>query len=219
VSAPQAPLPADVAVFTGLVAFAAVAFDLSWKVVRHVMVMAHEGMHGIFASLLGQGVQGITMDAKGEGGTKPKRAAGRLGTSSVAFVGYLGPSAFGLGAAKLIELGDITAMFWVALFLLLILLLAVRWSFGFITVIGAGVLVFLIAVYTPIRTQEIAAYLIAWLLLLSGVRIIIEHGLSSGDGGILKSTTYIPHLIWSLLWLAGSIAAVIVGGSLLVTGG
>lgn len=201
--------------FAGLVTFAAVAFDLSWKVVRHVMVMAHEGMHAITASLMLRGVDRIELYSSGEGKTQ-YGSGSRLGEVPIKFVGYIGPSAFGLGAAKLIELGDIAAMLWVALFLLGILLVALRWSFGFITVIGAGVLVFLIARYAPMQAQEIAAYLVAWLLLLSGVRIIIERGLRSGDGTDLRKLTFIPHLIWSLLWLAGSIAAVVLGGTWLV---
>ena len=148
----------------------------------------------------------------------PKRAAPDWETSSIAFVGYLGPSAFGLGAAKLIELGDIAVMLWGALFLLGILLLALRWSFGFITVILAGGLVFLIARCTPMQTQVVAAYAIAWLLLVSGVRRIVEVGIESDDGKLLTGLTFIPRLIWSLLWLAGSIAAVVVGGELLVMG-
>jgi hypothetical protein len=219
VSTTQVPLPAHTAVLIGLVAFGAVAFDATWFLVRYVTVMAHEGAHAVAMSLLFRGVEGIRLRARrAEGGTTPKKGGGRLGTSSIAFVGYLGPSAFGLGVAKLIELGDIAVMLWGALFLLGILLLALRWSFGFITVIVAGGLVFLIARYTPMQTQVVAAYAIAWLLLVSGVRRIVEVGIESDDGKLLTGLTFIPRLIWSLLWLAGSIAAVAVGGKLLVMG-
>lgn len=218
-SATQVPLPAHTAVLIGLVASGAVAFDATWFLVRYVTVMAHEGAHAVAMSLLFRGVEGIRLRARrAEGGTTPKKGGGRLGTSSIAFVGYLGPSAFGLGAAKLIELGDIAVMLWGTLFLLGILLLALRWSFGFITVILAGGLVFLIARYTPMQTQVVAAYAVAWLLLLSGVRRIVEVGIQSDDGKLLAGLTFIPRLIWSLLWLAGSIAVVVVGGKLLVMG-
>ena len=39
-----------------------------------------------------------------------------------------------------------------------------------------------------------------------------------GDAAILRSATGIPKLLWSLLWLAGSLAAVAAGGSMLVMG-
>jgi hypothetical protein len=130
----------------------------------------------------------------------------------------VGPSAFGLGAAKLIESGYILSMFWVFLVLLAILLLAVRFSFAFVTVPLAGALVFLVAKFAPAHTQVITAYATAWLLLLSGVRTVVEHGLGAADAKILRGATGIPKLIWSLLWLAGSLAALAVGGRLLVLG-
>jgi Peptidase M50B-like len=107
------------------------------------------------------------------------------GTVAAGVVGYVGSSAFGLGAAKLIESGYILSVFWVALVLLAVLLLAVRWSFAFVTVPLAGVLAFLIAKFAPMHTQVIAAYGLAWLL-LSVVRTVVEHGVSAGDAGILR---------------------------------
>jgi hypothetical protein len=133
-------------------------------------------------------------------------------------VGYVGPSAFGLGAAKLIESGYILSTFWVALVLLVILLLAVRFSFAFVSVPAAGVLVFFIAKFAPTQTQVIAAYAIAWLLLLAGVRTIIEHGLKAQDAIDLRKLTGIPRLLWSLLWLTAALAAVAFGGRMLVMG-
>lgn len=201
--------------FVGLVALGAVAFDVTWFFVRHIMVMAHEGAHAVAASLLFRGVNGITLKANGDGKTE-YGAGGRLSEVAIKSVGYVGPSASGFGTAELIGSGHIAAVLWVALVLLAVLLLALRMSFGIITVILAGALVFFVGRYTPMRTQVIAAYAITWLLLLSGVRIIIEHGLKSDDGTKLRGLTGIPHLIWSLLWLAGSIAAVAVAGQLLV---
>jgi Peptidase M50B-like len=91
-----------------------------------------------------------------------------------------------------------------------------RWSFGLLTVILAGGLVYIIGRYTPLSAQIVAAYAIAWLLLLSGVRGIWVRGTQSGDGGNLSELTLIPRVIWFLLWLAATLAAVAVGGSWLV---
>jgi hypothetical protein len=103
------------------------------------------------------------------------------------------------------------------LFLLGILLLALRWSFGLLTVTLTGGLVYLIVRYTPLPAQIVAAYAIAWLLLLSGVRGILVRATGSGDSQILTKLTLIPHVIWFLLWLAATLGAVAVGGSWLVT--
>ena len=113
--------------------------------------------------------------AKNEGGW-PARVV-------VAFVGYIGPSSFGLGAAKLIELGYAVIVLWLTLFLLGILLLLLRWSFGLLTVTLAGGLVYIVGRYTPASAQIVTAYAISWLLLLSGVRGILVRGTQSGDGG------------------------------------
>jgi hypothetical protein len=206
------------AVLIGLVMLAFVAFEATWTVVSHIDTMAHEGAHAIISSLSGRGVQSIKIKSNSDGETKPSRDGGVSSTLVIGVVGYIGPSAFGLGAAKLIQSGHILSMFWVALVLLAILLLAARWSFAFVTVPLAGVLAFLIAKYAPAHTQVIAAYASAWLLLLSGVRTIIQHGLDAKDAGILSGATGIPKLLWSLLWLAGSLAAVAIGGRLLVMG-
>ena len=43
-----------------------------------------------------------------------------------AFVGYLGPSAFGLGAARFIQFGHIVAVLWVTMLLLGLLLIKLK---------------------------------------------------------------------------------------------
>ena len=214
----QSPLSGGEAVLIGVFMLAVVAFEATWAVVRHIDTMAHEGAHAVISSLSGRGVQSIKIKPNSDGVTIPARGGGTSSTLVIGVVGYVGPSAFGLGAAKLIKSGYILPMFWLAVVLLAILLLAVRWSFAFVTVPLAGTLAFLIAEFAPAHTQVMAAYATAWLLLLSGVRTIIEHGLDAGDAGILRSATGIPKLLWSLLWLAGSLAAVAAGGSMLVMG-
>ena len=74
----------------------------------------------------------------------------------VAFVGYIGPSSFGLAAAKLIQQGYAIAVLWGTLFLLGILLLMLRWSFGLLTVTLAGGLVYVVGRYTPGEAQIVA---------------------------------------------------------------
>jgi hypothetical protein len=180
--------------------------------------MAHEGAHAVADSLLGRQVDYIKLyfDAEKSGETYPKNEGGWLARVVVAFVGYVGPSSFGLGAAKLIELGYAVTVLWMTLFLLGILLLLLRWSFGMLTVTLAGGLVFIVGRYTPVSAQIVAAYAIAWFLLLSAVRGILVRGTGSGDGRDLRELTLIPRLIWFLLWLASTLAAVAIGGRWLV---
>jgi hypothetical protein len=212
----QTPLSGAEAVLIGLVSLAVVAVEATWAVVEHIDVMAHEGAHAIIYSLSGRGVKSIKIKANANGETKPV-SGGRISSElATGVVGYVGPSAFGLGAAKLIESGFILSMFWVALVLLVVLLLAVRWSFAFVSVPVAVAVVFLIAKFAPMQTQVIAGYAIAWLLLLVGVRSIIEHGLKAQDAINLRKLTGIPKLLWSLLWLVASLWALAIGGRMLV---
>jgi len=213
------PLSATNVVLIGLVTFAAVTFEVTWAVVRLIGTMAHEGAHALIASLSGRGVQSITIKPNADGLTTPVRGGALPGTIAIGVVGYVGPSAFGLGAAQLIESGYILSVFWVALVLLAVLLLAARWSFAFVAVLAAGALAFFIAKFEPVHTQVIAAYGLAWLLLLSGVRTVVEHGPRAGDALILRDATHIPRLLWSLLWLGGTLAALAIGGRMLVMGG
>jgi Peptidase M50B-like len=211
----QHPLSEAAAVLVGLVALVAISVDLGWRIIRHPGVMAHEGAHAVVGWLLFRKVGGIKMDSAGNGVTLVERG-GCLGSVVMFFAGYVGPSLFGLGAARLIEFGHVVAVLWITLFLLGVLLMSVRWSFGIITVVLTGAAVYGIARYTPMQVQMVAGYGIAWLLLLTGVRQIVEHGVNASDAAVLSSRTAIPRLAWALLWLAATLAALAVGGSMLV---
>jgi hypothetical protein len=215
VSLTQHPLSGLAAVLFGLAAFVVIVLDVGWRIIRHGTVMAHEGAHAVVGSLLFRDIGGIALKADATGGTLVG-GGGCLGSVIVSFAGYVGPSLFGLGAARLIEFGHVVAVLWVALFLLGILLMGLRRSFGLITVILAGGLVLVVGKFTPASAQIGASYAITWLLLLSGVRRIVEIGASSSDGARLRSLTGIPRLLWFLLWLAATLAAVAAGGSMLV---
>jgi Peptidase M50B-like len=217
-STTQAWLSGSAAAVVGLAAFGVVATEAGWQVLRHGTVMAHEGAHAVADSLLGRQVDYVKLNFSAEksGETWAKNEGGWSARVVVAFVGYIGPSSFGLGAAKLIQLGYAVAVLWITLFLLGILLLLLRWSFGLLTVTLAGGLVYVVGRYAPVSAQIVAAYAIAWLLLLSGVRGILVRGIRSGDGRDLRRLTVIPRFIWFLLWLASTLAAVAIGGRWLV---
>jgi hypothetical protein len=211
----QAPLPAAGAVLIGLVALAAVSLQEIWLIVRHVNTIAHEGAHAVTGSALGHRVDWVRLNPDATGATQ--RSGGKLGGNVTAsFAGYLGPSLFGLGAAKLIEVGHSVAVLWLALLLLILLLFVLRRVFSFVPVIATGLVIYLIARYGSVGAEAIAAYAITWFLLLSGVRVVLDHNLSAGDAGNLASMTHIGRAFWVLLWLVGSIAAVAIGGALLV---
>jgi len=213
----QAHLPGPVSVLLALVAAGATLVPWLWSVTRHITVMAHEGAHATMGSAMGHKIDGIEFNLNATGATHHSGSGGgSAGSFAITFVGYLGPSAFGVGAAELIRVGHIVAVLWIVLAGLLGILLSLRKSFGIVTVILALVLLFLVAGFATVQVQVLTAYAIAWFLLMSSLKIIRIRGKNAGDAGKLRGMTRIPAGFWSRLWLLGSAVALIFGATLLV---
>jgi hypothetical protein len=161
-----------------------------WPLASHTDTMAHEGAHAAVGSAMGFTVLGVTMDRE-SGGATYLGPGSSLRWLPAAFAGYLGPSGFGLCAAKLIETGHAVCVPWVAAILLVLLLFLVRKSFGAVSVPAA-------------------------IALLSGVRSAVAHGTRAEDAGSLSAVTHLPRWLWAALWIAGTLVAVATGGKWLV---
>jgi hypothetical protein len=218
VHAPHLPLSAGESVAIGLVTMIVVMLPLLWGLAEHFSTMTHEGAHALLAVILGLTVTDIVLDRHSEG--KTSIVGDGLRVVLAVLIGYLGPSLFGLGAARLISLGYPLAVLWLLVLLLVLVLFLLGRSFGLLSVPIAIVAVFLILRYTHAGTEVVAAYAVAWLLLLSGLRTAIGHFVrsDSGDANALRSQTHLPRTFFSLVWLAGTLLALVVGGKLLVLG-
>jgi len=207
-SVTQVPLSGTEAAVIGVAALIAVTLDLTWALVVYGQLMAHEGAHGVIGSVFSHRVTGVSLAGDATGATGVESARGMRG--HVFFlVGYLGPN-------RLIAAGHIVAVVWVTIFLLGVLLMWVVNLWGrFVVLLVAG-LVYAVGHHAAVRDQEIAAYAITWLLLLSGVRRTFERGAGAKDAEILRDRTAIPRFIWALVWMAGTLGAVALGGSMLV---
>jgi hypothetical protein len=220
VSITQTPLPGAEAAALGIAAFVAVYAKGIWALVKHFPVMAHEGGHAITATIMGFGVRKVELKRNGNGLTGFRvPAVGGKGVFT-RFAGYLGPSAFGLAAAGLIKLGFIIAVLWLAVIFLLILLLKVlrTFSFGLISVPVVIGLFVILDLYASVSLQVAMAYVITWVLLLSGFSIAVNHWTGARDALDLKNRTHLPRWLWAILWVAGSFGAVYLGFRLLVLG-
>lgn len=211
-----APLPGPEAALIGLAALAVVAIPFLWQLAVHLDVMAHEGAHAVAASAVGFTLLGVTLNQDAGGATRYLGQAAGPRRVLTSFSGYLGPSLFGLCAAKLIETGHVVSVLWIALILLVLLLFLIRKSFGVASVPAAIALLALVARYGHDGLEEVAVYGMTWVLLLSGVRTAVGHGADAVDAGTLSAITPFPRRFWALLWIAGTLLAVVVGGKWLV---
>ena len=214
ISQTQPPLPTSIVVLLGLAVFAVIMLP-TWLLLRHVTTMAHEGAHALVSWALGGKVQSVTMKSDGSGLTNVAftRNAGRfLGL----FVGYIGPSAFGLAAAKLISIGHIVAVLWLALLLLALLLITVRNFFALSVVVVTGFVLYLFARYAGVAVQTVLAYVITWFLLLSGLWHVLRYNGRQGDAPDAAERTHLPSWLWVGVWQLGAAVALVAGAKLLV---
>jgi hypothetical protein len=218
VHAPHLPLSAGESVFIGLVTMIVVMIPLLWAAAEHFSTMTHEGAHALLAVILGLTVTEIVLNRHSEGRTGI--VGDGLRAVLVVLIGYLGPSLFGLGAAKIISMGYPLAVLWLLVLLLVLVLSLLGRSFAVFSVPVAIALLYVVLRYTHARTEVVAAYVVAWLLLLSGLRTAIGHFIRSDseDAADLRGRTHLPGALWSLVWLAGTAGALIIGGKLLVLG-
>lgn len=210
----QPPLSAGTSLGIGLAALVAVSFPVTWVFVRYFTTMAHEGSHAVVRSLLGFKITGVRLEWKDAEGETVSAGEG-TGIPSL-LVGYLGPSLFGLGAAKLISIGHSVAVLWLSLLMLVILLALVKNVFGLLTILVAGIVIYDFARYGTVTHQTMAAYGIAWLLLLSGVRVVLMHWNEAGDAQNLEKETRIMPIVFARIWLVGALFAVFIGGRLML---
>jgi hypothetical protein len=211
------PLPADESVLIGLAVLAVTLVPLLWTPLEHFYTMGHEGAHALLAFFLGFSIAEIALDRHSNGKTKVIAEEG-LRLILVGIVGYLGPSLFGLLAAKIISMGYPLAVIWLTLILLMVMMFLIARSFGFISVPIAIVVLLVILHYARGRPETFIPYGLAWLMLLSGVRVAIVHGVNAEDAHSLRKSTHLPRVLWAVIWLGGTVAALLLGGKLLVYG-
>lgn len=77
-------------------------------------------------------------------------------------------------------------------------------------------LLYLILRYTTIGAETAVAYGVTWFLLVSGPKAVLEAGSKPQDAAILAGMTLVWPSAWSFLWLVATIAALVVGGAILI---
>ena len=212
-----------------LLALLAVGWTVSWRLVRGVVTIAHEGGHALVAVLTGRGLGGIRLHADSSGATTSIGRDGGLGLVLTFLGGYPAPAALGLGAAVLVATGRAGTALWLVVALLVVTLTQVRNAFGVASVVGTGAGVAAVAWWGDAALQAGFAAALAWFLLFGCLRSVRElqrgrrrsvsfrFGVES-DADALARLTGVPGGMWAgLFWLVGTVA-VVTGGWVLVGG-
>jgi hypothetical protein len=190
--------------------------SLFWPLTRHLITMAHEGSHAFFGSLSGGSVNGVRLNPDGSGFTTVAGGWALL----IGLSGYLGPPLLGIIGATMLANGvHPNVVLWVSLGLMAVVLLQMRSVFGWLAVLGTGVLFWMVVHYGNPTGRVVFVYTWVWFLLLGGFISTVETNLSrdgwSVDAGILRKITRIPRGIWGGLWWLATLAALIYGGGVL----
>jgi hypothetical protein len=132
--------------------------------------------------------------------------------------GQAGPPLLGLAGAALIASGNPWAVLLAATILSILALVAARTALAFtipllvVLVLGAALL------YGSSEQQAFAAAFVVWFLLIAGTLWAFRTP-QGGASGSLGDETFIPGILWQLLFIFVAIVALIVGGQLLLRPG
>ena len=216
----QTPLPTTQAVLIGLLAAIAVTAPTIWNVVQDAYTVVHEGAHTLAGIAIGRKIKKVEINKDGSGETTlaPKTGAAN-GLAAFYFVGYIGASAAGLIAAGLISIGYIAFALFLGLLLYAVVLWYVRNWFGGTVILGWGLLLYVVLRYATVGVETVVAYFVTWFLLISGTKIALRAARTPKkiqDAKVLEGMTNVFRSAWVYLWLILTIAALVVGGAILI---
>ena len=216
-----APSATIVAVTAG-VALVGVVVRRSWRILRNVITIAHEGGHAAIAVLSGRRLQGIRLHSDTSGLTLSRGRPSGVGMVLTLAAGYVAPSLLGLGGAGLLASGHITLLLWASIVLAAAMLVMIRNAFGVVSVVVTGAVLFAVSWFADAQWQAWFAYAAVWFLLFGGVRPVFEmqkqrrRGQARrSDPDQLAAATRVPAGLWVTLFVLVCLGCVAAGGILL----
>jgi len=168
----------------------------------------HEISHGIAAILTGGKVLRIQLFANGAGLCTTQGGISFV----ISFAGYAGATLWGWGIYKLASAHQKAAQGFSVLILILLVSSLVLWGRDLLTWFILGVLAALFLL--TIKLQKI--HYLQRLMQLFGLLILLNSlsspsylldGRHLGDGAALASMTFIPEVIWILIWFSIALLA------------
>jgi hypothetical protein len=209
--------PATTLVATLAMAALLVFYPPTWRLLRHVVTIAHEGGHAAVAGMTGRSLEGVRLHSDTSGLTVSRGRPRGIGVVLTLLAGYPAPAAVGLAAAFALSAGRVRLTLVCLLLLLLALLLQIRNVFGVVSVVATGAVLLAVAGWAPSAVQAGAAYLLTWFLLLGAPRTLLELQQSraarrarTSDVDQLADLTHVPAVIWLAVMAAGTLGALAV---------
>lgn len=219
----QVAPPLPLVVVTGVLALVAVALRPTWLVARNSVTIAHEGGHALVALLTGRRLTGIRLHSDTSGVTVSVGKRTGPGMVFTGLAGYVTPSLLGLGCAALLTVHHLTALLWIGIVLLALMLIMIRNAYGVLTVVVTGVVLFVVSWFASATVQAAAAYVVTWFLLFGGVRPVFElqaqrarRAAPDSDADQLHRLTGVPGIVWVALFGTVAVGCLVIGGYWLV---
>lgn len=199
-------------------AFALVMVPRAWSRTRHLVTLVHEAGHGGVAILTRRRLRSIRLHHDTSGLTVTSGRPSGLGMVATAAAGYLAPSVVGLVLALLVIADRTAAAVWLAFVLVAFVLMWIRNGFGLLLTALAGIAMAILLWGGSIELQSTIATGIAAFLLLAAPRSTLELWGHRGrrrsgttDADVLGRITWLPAVLWCLLFNALTISALLLG--------
>ncbi|HEV7450332.1 MAG TPA: M50 family metallopeptidase [Pseudonocardiaceae bacterium] len=131
------PVPYPILVLaTGLLAAALVVWSPSWRALRGVETIVHEGGHAAAAALTGRRLHGVRLHSDTSGLTVSSGRPTGPGRVFTVIAGYPASAVLGLGGVALLRTEHAAALLWASVVLLVAMLLLIRNLYGVVPVVG-----------------------------------------------------------------------------------
>ncbi|MBE3000279.1 M50 family metallopeptidase [Nocardiopsis sp. HNM0947] len=196
-----------IVVGAAVVALLAVVLGPTWRVGRNVVTIAHEGGHALVALLSGRQLTGIRLHSDTSGVTVSRGKPTGPGMILTVFAGYVAPSVVGLLGILMLMADRITALLWLSIVLLALMLVMIRNVYGVVSIVATGAVVFGVSWYTEPEVQAAFAYVFIWFLLFAGVRPVFElqsqrmrQPSPHSDADQLARLTGMPGTLWVVVF-------------------
>lgn len=222
----QTTTPSSYLIAASLVFFVAMsAFPLTWHIYRTWITFVHETGHSLAATLTGGKPTSVVVNSDTSGLTQYLHSGFLPGRIVTTLAGYVAPSLMGLLLAWLTSMGMVNLTVVSTLVLLIGSMLLYRVDlrspvknqlYGLLAVIGVALWIAALFL-APHPYRGYLTTVMTWSLLIGGFKPILEsrairlspQGAPGSDQEQLSQITHLPSAFWEFVFMAISVAALI----------